>query len=475
MARFDHRINWKGFFFAAKLFAVFIVVGFSASITAQLIETKSTQKTRAVLTVATTTLPHALRSDSLENLSTTTSQRFISTLTIEEVVPKEGKFIAADLSRMQITLYENGVETALYPIKTKGRPGTPWETPSGYYRIQTKEQSHFSSIGKVYMPYSMQFYGNYFIHGMTYYPDGTPTSATFSGGCIKLEDEYAEKVFAFADLNTPVFVYDPPKTSDLPPLPLSPPAPRVTADSYLVADIDTREVYAERNAKALYPAASATTFMTALVANETISLNKKVTVPEGVLFTPQASSTEEKTFFVNDLFYPLLMQTNTSVADALASYYSKRTFINWMNATARSLGMDSTTFADVEGSSQDTVSTAEDLYRFAYYLAHKKSFVLTFANTERKTITADDGTTYTIAKPSPSPETLEDIKTDTALSVVSLTIRGVERRVAIVVLNSAQKHTDVETLSTWTLSSAGQSSQAACAYCSLKVYRKIEL
>src|SRR5262249_36028628 len=160
--------------------------------------------------------------------------------------------------------------------------------------------------------YSMQFYGNYFIHGWTYYPDGTPTAATFSGGCIKLETENAEKVFAFADVGTKVFVYDPPQGEPPPSLSLaSMPVPEINAPSYLVADIDTGDVYVEREANVKRPIASVTKLMTALVANEVISFDKKVSVSEGSLVNPPIiEATTTKTFLIGDLLYPLLMQSS---------------------------------------------------------------------------------------------------------------------------------------------------------------------
>jgi hypothetical protein len=56
--------------------------------------------------------------------STSTPKRTIEALTPDDVVPATGKFILADLSAMQLTLYQDGTSTQILPIKTKGRPGT---------------------------------------------------------------------------------------------------------------------------------------------------------------------------------------------------------------------------------------------------------------------------------------------------------------------------------------------------------------
>src|SRR5690606_25577120 len=53
--------------------------------------------------------------------------------------------------------------------------------------------------------------------------------------------------------------------------------PAVYAASYLVADIDTGQVYAEKNADQVRPIASLSKLLTALVANDTIASERIVT------------------------------------------------------------------------------------------------------------------------------------------------------------------------------------------------------
>jgi D-alanyl-D-alanine carboxypeptidase (penicillin-binding protein 5/6) len=476
-----HSFDWKGFYFTCKVVAVLFVLGTGAHW--GFLFAQSFLFPSAHVAEAGPLAPAAQAA----SISSTTPQRIINALTIADVVPAEGKFIAADLVAMKLYLYKDGAVVEEYPIKTKGRPGTPWETPSGMYAIQTKEENHFSTIGKVYMPYSMQFYGNYFIHGWTYYPDGTPTSATFSGGCIKLSTEDAAKVFAFADRGTRVFVYDSTQAVPPPPLALSPlPTPPVNAAAYVVADIDTGDVYAEQEAQTRRPIASVTKLMTALVANEIISLDKKVSVPEGVLFNPpRATSTGAKTFLVDDLFYPLLMQSSNGTAEALASYYGTRGFVGWMNTTAKALGMEATTYADASGASAENVSTPEDLFRLATYLANKKSFVLSITHTSTKTIVAEDGSKYQIQNINTPANTslFEGGKVghttaaqDTMLSVLSFHVGDKTRRMAVIVLGSSDQAADTQHLAEWITTAAAQGApQTACVSCwQAPQYRKIE-
>ena len=487
MALRDHTIDWNAFTFSIKVLSVVAIVGVTGHYGLTTAQSKVYSDARQAIIVAAPA-PRTLAQESQEHFPNVTPQRVINKLTIAEVIPPTGKFIAADLVHMKLYLFTDGTTTAEYPISHKGRPGTPWETPSGFYSVQTKEESHFSTIGKVYMPYSMQFYGNYFIHGQTYYPDGTPTAASFSGGCIRLETADAKKVFEFADKGTALFVYDSKNKEPLAPLTLDTTlSPDINAQSYLIADLDTGDVYAEKNAAEKRSIASVTKLMTALVANEIISFDKKISVPHGSLVNPaDTTDAEEETFAVGDLFYPLLMQSSNGIAESLASYYGSKGFIRWMNATAHALDMTATTYADTSGVAAENVSNTEDLYRLAVYVANKKSFIFNITHTSTKTITAEDGTKYSIINVNAPADTEPFVggkvgnttaASDTMVSVLSIKKDGVERRFAVIVLGSDDQARATKSLAEWiTIAVKDGGAQAACATCAAPhTYRKIQL
>lgn len=459
--KIEHSFDWRAFRFFLAMVALFIATGAGSHYGfTYLFANASPAKTPTVTEVVASLSPAVAEASVIP-------QRVINRLTIAETIPTEGKFIAADLVSMKLQLYEDGSLVSEYPIQTKGRAGTPWETPSGFYSIKTKEENHFSSIGDVYMPYSMQFYGNYFIHGWTYYPDGTPTKASFSGGCIKLNTDDAAKVFAFADIGTKVFVYDNKQTNPPPPLLLGLTAPSVSADSYMVVDIDTDDVYAEKNATKPQPLSAASKLVAALVANEVISLERSIPLAEGEVDYTMPESTETKHFFVNDLFYPLLMQPGTAVGKAIGSYYGSKNFLRWMNSVSYALDMGSTTFADISGDLPESITSAEDMYRLLRYLSTKKSFIFKIADTKTKTIKATDGVPYIVR--------LTETAQQRGLSVLSFTVGGKTRQVAIITMG-AEDHTAAQTqLSEWITKAALSSySEPACVGCALPDYRKIE-
>ncbi|MBP9711053.1 MAG: L,D-transpeptidase family protein [Candidatus Pacebacteria bacterium] len=474
--------DWKGFAFAAKGLIILGLIGVGGYYALSAVGMPTGIKVSTLLPKPSPIVASAI--------STTTPKRIINSLTIQDAIPTEGKLIAADLVEMKVFLYEDGELVKEFPIQSKGRTGSAWETPSGMYAVQTKEVSHFSSIGHVYMPWSMQFYGNYFIHGWTTYPDGTPVSASFSGGCIKLLSEDAEQIFNFAEIGTKVFVYDTKTDTTLKTLAVDHSTlPPINAHAYLVADVDTGDVYAERNANVLRPIASVTKLMTALVANETISFDRKVTVAEGSLVNPpDPEKTDRKTFVAEDLVYPLLMQSSNGVADSLSSYYGKNSFVNWMNTTAKAFGMHSTTFADASGISAGNISTADDLFRLATYLANKKSFVFNVTHMDKKTIMSDDGVPYTISNVN-APAAQEPYvggkvghtlaAKDTMVSLLAFNAGDQVRRVAVIVLGSDNQQTDTSALTAWITQTSAptlQKTTPACIGClDEQDHRKIEI
>lgn len=115
--------------------------------------------------------------------------------------------IDANLKTMQLTLLEDGLAVRQVPIAAIGNPYSG-PTPMGSFDIKTKEPNHFSSKTHVWMPLSMQFYGDYFIHGWPYWPNGSRYEGRYSGGCIRLEQEVAEEVFKWATIGTALFVHD---------------------------------------------------------------------------------------------------------------------------------------------------------------------------------------------------------------------------------------------------------------------------
>ncbi|OHA32109.1 MAG: hypothetical protein A2928_01350 [Candidatus Taylorbacteria bacterium RIFCSPLOWO2_01_FULL_45_15b] len=358
------------------------IVKFSAALIFAFFSTTFAAKTAAVFFLSDTeVLPAPLIVVREEALPTTIqavpkrSERSFAAGSLEDHVPSAGKFIGIDLVNMELRLYQNATLIGAHKILSKGKPGSHWETPSGSYEVKTKEKNHFSSIGRVNMPYSMQFFGNFFIHGWPTYESGKEVGDGYSGGCIRLSTDDAETVFSFADLGTSLYIFDREEQiiSTLG-LALSD-SVELASEAYLVADIQSGEVVMESSAGAKMPVYAITKLMTAIVANESISFDKELALQDGEAFSETFGIFPER-MVVGDLLHLLLLNREVDSASTLERFYGKNNFVDWMNDKARAIGMRTARFADTNGISKENVASADDLFELSRYLYVKKSFIL---------------------------------------------------------------------------------------------------
>lgn len=291
-----------------------------------------------------------------------------------EFISEHANFIEVDLSTMIARAYKSGQIVLEVPVKTIGREGSWWETPAGLYKIASKEPKHFSGMGHVYMPWSMNFQGNFFIHGWPYYPDGTQVATTYSGGCIRMTNDDAKKLYDVAEVGMPILVFKKSFTPDnfsyvnsMPSLP---------STAYLAADLRSNFVFMKKESTTVLPIASVTKLMTALVTTEYINLDNMVTVPAAaIVYTSKARLQVGQQISIYQLLFPLLMESSNEAAETIARAYGRDSFIKHMNEKAASLGMTHTIFVDSSGAGEENVSTTEDLFALAKYIYENRSFV----------------------------------------------------------------------------------------------------
>ncbi len=384
-------------------------------------------------------------------------------LTLASFKEQKQSFIEADLSTMKIRYYDKGEITFEAPILTKGKEGSWWETPAGLYSVESTSESHFSSFGKVYTPWNLVFQGNFFIHGWPYYPDGTPVSSVYSGGCIRLSDVDAEKLFRLVNTKTPVLVYEKDYTSDGFSYSVTPPT--LDAKAYLVADIESNTILMQSGEKQILPIASVTKLMTALVASEYINLDKDVTIPQSAMATTSITRlTPGMTMSGYSLLLPLLLESSNIAANTYASILGKDRFVQLMNKKAASLGMESTTYTDASGSDSGNVSTLSDLLRLSTYIYNNRSFVYKISSGEKVSTAYNVYPFGTLSNFNPVPGLTGFVggkvgKTtaakETIISLYKMNVKGVERTIAFIVLGSNDNYADVQKLYKYTVSQYG--------------------
>jgi D-alanyl-D-alanine carboxypeptidase/L,D-transpeptidase catalytic domain len=372
-------------------------------------------------------------------------------------------FLVADLANMKLTVVKGGADVFSVPIATKGREGSWWETPAGLYKISSKQPYHFSSFGFVNTQWNLQFQGNFFIHGWPTYPNGTPVASTYSGGCIRLSDEDAEKVFNTASNGMPILVYEKDFTPENKTFSIA--APRITGRAYAVADIASGFMFTSKEIETEIPIASITKLMTALIATEYINLDKVVTIqPRMMVESVHNRLQVGQKVRVYELLFPLLMESSNEAAEALAQSHLERSdFIRLMNVKAKALGMEHTHFTDVSGLDDGNTSTIEDLFLLARYLYFNRSFLLSVTRGEESSEAYKNTAFKGLQNFNDMGEVAEGFiggkigetsaARETAITVSRITIGDSARIVVTVVLGSRDHLLDTKKLLTFARSS----------------------
>ena len=115
----------------------------------------------------------------------------------------ESRAIQFNLGSQTFDYFEDGEMLVSGPIAS-GKTSSP--TPTGQFAILSKEKDKESSLytneigTQAWMPYSMQFYGNYFVH------EGWLPGHPASHGCIRVGHHHAKLLFERMKLGDPVTV-----------------------------------------------------------------------------------------------------------------------------------------------------------------------------------------------------------------------------------------------------------------------------
>lgn len=116
-----------------------------------------------------------------------------------------GKFMEVNLDEMKLKLWEDGQVVDVFDIVGKGNPRTA-PTRKGFFSVLSKESNHFSSLSRVWMPWSIRYSGGYFIHEWPYWPGGKKITSKYSAGCIRLNEGDSQIVYDWVDIGTPILV-----------------------------------------------------------------------------------------------------------------------------------------------------------------------------------------------------------------------------------------------------------------------------
>lgn len=137
----------------------------------------------------------------------------------------------------------------------------------------------------------------------------------------------------------------------------------------LVVDQETQEVLFSKNEDAVLPIASLTKLMTGLLISEAqLPMDELITITEDDIDTEKGSSSRLRVgaqLTRGELLHLALMASENRAAHALGRSYpgGLPVFVGLMNAKARMLGMNDTSYVEPTGLSSRNQSSAKDLAR----------------------------------------------------------------------------------------------------------------
>ncbi len=230
-------------------------------------------------------------------------------------------------------------------------------------------------------------------------------------------------------------------------------SPILSSKAYMMADLETGEIIIEKNADTIYPLASVSKLMTAVVATEKMNLNDVAIVSRDAsdAYGAQGALKLGEKIILSDLIYPLLMESSNDAAEVFADHFGHQAFMDEMNKKARSLEMYDTYYGDPSGLDPKNTSTPNDLLKLVRYIWKTDPSI--FATTRVKQFSIKGHTWYNRNAQLPlagfvgGKNGFIDQALQTTASIFEIpTLKGGNRKVVIIILKSADKNGDVNKL-----------------------------
>lgn len=144
----------------------------------------------------------------------------------------------------------------------------------------------------------------------------------------------------------------------------------INAESCLAVNLSDDSVILEKNVDQLYPIASITKLMSAVISFENIDTSQTITLTEKMLeplgYSP--SLFLGLNVSAKNLLKASLIQSTNDAAESLTYFLEKEKFLNLMNQKAKELNMTDTFFYDVHGLNPSNRSTAPDIAKLLTYI-----------------------------------------------------------------------------------------------------------
>ena len=167
--------------------------------------------------------------------------------------------------------------------------------------------------------------------------------------------------------------------------------------SFALIDFESGEIIDEKNLSEKIPIASLTKIMTAVVTLDLASPSDRVTITKTAaeIEPTKIGVVEGQKMKIEELLKAILLTSANDAAEALKeginAQYGNEIFIKSMNAKAKAIGLENTSFTNPQGfDANNHFSTAEDLAILAHYAVNNYPLIAEYAKLEYAFLPEDE-------------------------------------------------------------------------------------
>ncbi len=211
------------------------------------------------------------------------------------------------------------------------------------------------------------------------------------------------------------------------------------------------------NTYKIWPSASLTKLMTAVIILEEVGKNKKIEITKEAIATEGVAGglKEGDMYAVEDVLKIMLLRSSNDAAAAFEIFIGRDILVNKMNNKAKELGMTQTLFYDASGLSDLNVTSPHDMLILANYVITHDPEILTWTRASSVTLQAINSTESQVVyniNPLSKESWFLGGKTGTSsaakenmLAIISLH----DRKIVTIILGSRDRLKEIKNLSSW--------------------------
>jgi D-alanyl-D-alanine carboxypeptidase len=233
--------------------------------------------------------------------------------------------------------------------------------------------------------------------------------------------------------------------------------PETVSQAVVVQSLDDNFPFFKQGSYKSWPLASVTKLITAIVAIESVGMDKKATVTEEVMKTAGEAGDLRagEVYTVRDLLKIMLMMSSNRAAAALEYHVGHDEFVKMMTEKIRAIGMTQTVVYDASGLDDRNEGTASDILLLLNYILERDPEILNYTRLASLLVQPTNSErSHTVTNIDPLSDRADFLGGKTGTSAAArqnlaaiLSFKG--RRVAVIVLGSADRFKEVDDLFAW--------------------------